>query len=71
MHFKGGGLGGSFGEISPFQVCGSRLRIGGKKRHGFVKMGDVEKGLKKKGEERNKLERQETDTSAEVVQLLQ
>ena len=42
----------------------------GAKNHGFVKMGDVEKGLKKKGEERNKLERQETDTSAEVVQLL-
>ena len=42
----------------------------GAKNHGFVKMGDVEKGLKK-GEERNKLERQETDTSAEVVQLLQ
>ena len=37
----------------------------GQKSHGFVKMGDVEKGLKK-GEEKNKLERQETDTSAEV-----
>jgi hypothetical protein len=30
-------------------------------------MGDLEAGLKKKGgEEKNKLERQETDTSAEV-----
>ena len=39
----------------------------GKKAAGFVKMGDVEKGGVR-GEEgaKNKLERQETDTSAEV-----
>ena len=39
----------------------------GKKAAGFVKMGDVEKGIKGEGEgAKNKLERQETDTSAEV-----
>ena len=58
-------LAGSFCEISPFQVCGSALR---QKSGRFVKMGDVEKGGMK-GEEgaKNKLERQETDTSAEVA----
>ena len=57
--------GGSFGEISPFQVCGSSA---GQKSSGFVKMGDVEKGIKGEEGAKNKLERQETDTSAEVGQ---
>ena len=38
----------------------------GKKAAGFVKMGDVEKGMKGEEGAKNKLERQETDTSAEV-----
>ena len=38
----------------------------GKKAAGFVKMGDVEKGIKGEEGAKNKLERQETDTSAEV-----
>ena len=36
------------GEISPFQVCGSAAAAEGQKSHSFVKMGDLEKGLKKK-----------------------
>ena len=36
------------GEISPFQVCGSAAAAEGQKSHGFVKMGDLEAGLKRK-----------------------
>lgn len=38
----------------------------GEKAAGFVKMADVEKGIKGEDGAKNKLERQETDTSAEV-----
>ena len=38
----------------------------GEKAAGFVKMADLEKGTKGEDGAKNKLERQETDTSAEV-----
>ena len=46
----------------------SAAALRGKKAAGFVKMGDVEKGIKGEEGAKNKLERQETDTSAEVGQ---